>query len=397
VIRAGPLLLALAAAAGAAPSISLLDGRVYDEVRLLRAEEGALHLLLPAGAWTVPARNVAALELQPLSAQTSGTPLNLFLRNGDSVRGTVKGEGAFLLLEGPGITGVKIPLADVVGVRYGRLLGTAQNAYDAMFQTLLERGRDSVLVQRDANPFPIDARVLAVSEGAMRVRIGESEHDLPDAHRVYGFVLRPDTDPPPPPPGPRIRVLLAGGGRITLPLERITEKAIEGGGARIELERAARIEFLGEHVAALGDFEPIAVREVAAFGTAPPWRRDGMVHGGPLRLADRRYERGLGVQAYSRLEFAIGRRWRTFFARCGIDDAAGTEGEALFRVWGDGNVLAEVRRKRGDPPALLGLDVEGVERLVLEVDPAGSYASDFCDWADARLFNAAAMPPAPGG
>ncbi|MGQ0614001.1 MAG: NPCBM/NEW2 domain-containing protein [Planctomycetaceae bacterium] len=395
-IRAGPLLMALAAAAGAAPSVSLLDGRIQ-EVRLLGADAGTLHLLLPAGAWSVPARNVAALELQPGSAQTSRASLNLFLRNGDIVRGTVKGEGTFLSLEGPGITGLKVPLREVVGVRYGRLLGTAQDAYDAMFQTLLERGRDSVLVQRDANPFPIDARVLEVTEGAMRVRIGDSEHDLPDAHRVYGFVLRPDTDPPPPPPGLRIRLLLAGGGRITLPLERITEEAIEGGGARIALERAARIEFLGEHVAALGDFEPIGVREVAAFGAAAPWRRDGMVHGGPLRLGDRRYESGLGVRAYSRLEFAIGRRWRSFFARCGIDDAAGPEGEALFRVLGDGRLLAEVRRKRGDPPALLGLDVEGVERLVLEVDPAGSYASDFCDWTDARLFNAAPMPPAPGG
>ena len=36
----------------------------------------------------------------------------------------------------------------------------------------------------------------------------------------------------------------------------------------------------------------------------------------------------------------------------------------------------------------LHLDVKGVDRLVLEVEPGTSYISDFCDWADARVFNA---------
>jgi len=397
VIRPVSLLLALGAAAGASPSVALLDGRVFDDVKLVGADAKALHLLLPGGPWEVPARNVAALELQAPTSQAARAPGNLYLRNGDCVRGTVTGEGAVLALEGPGIAGFRAPLAEVVGVRYGRLLGAAQAAYDAMFQSLLEKGRDSVLVQRDANPFPVDARVLEVTESAMRVRIGDREHDLPDPHRVYGFVLRPDTDPPPPPPGPRVRVFLTGGGRLTLPLERITGQAIEGGGARVSLERAERLEFLGGHVTALGDLEPIATREVAAFGAAPSWRRDAMVHGGPLVLADRRHERGIGVHAYSRLEFAVGRRWRSFFVRCGIDDGAGPEGEALFRVLGDGRVLAEARCRRGEKPALLRLDVAGVERLALEVDPAGSYASDFGDWADARLYNAEPMAPPPGG
>jgi hypothetical protein len=113
-----------------------------------------------------------------------------------------------------------------------------------------------------------------------------------------------------------------------------------------------------------------------------------MAHGGPLRIASRTYERGLGTVAFTRLEYVLGGRWEAFHARCGIDDAAGPEGDATFRVLADGRVLAEVRRRRGEPPASLHVDVKGVDRLVLETSPGDSYVSDFCDWAEARVFNA---------
>jgi hypothetical protein len=34
------------------------------------------------------------------------------------------------------------------------------------------------------------------------------------------------------------------------------------------------------------------------------------------------------------------------------------------------------------------VDVTGLDRLVLEAVPGDSYVSDFCDWADARVFRA---------
>jgi len=74
--------------------------------------------------------------------------------------------------------------------------------------------------------------------------------------------------------------------------------------------------------------------------------------------------------------------------RCGIDDAAGPEGDAIFRVHGDGRLLKEVRHRRGEEPVAVHLDVAGVDRLVLEAVPGTSYISDFCDWAEARVFNA---------
>jgi len=117
-----------------------------------------------------------------------------------------------------------------------------------------------------------------------------------------------------------------------------------------------------------------------------------MVMGGPLRLQGRQYERGIGVHAYTRLEFALGKRWKSLFVRCGIDDAAGREGDAIFRVIGDGKMLKEIRCSRaGNQTAEIRLDVSNVDRLVLETDPGESYTSDFCDWAEVRVFNAPAV------
>ena len=145
----------------------------------------------------------------------------------------------------------------------------------------------------------------------------------------------------------------------------------------------------------LSDLDPIDVKQIALFGAPPAWRRDGMVLGGPLRMGGATYARGLGVQAYTRLEFALHGRWSTFFVRCGIDDAAGLEGEATFRVLGDGKLLGEVARRRGQPPATLLLDIRGIDRLVLEAAPGSSYISDFCDWAEARVFTALPMQKPP--
>ena len=94
------------------------------------------------------------------------------------------------------------------------------------------------------------------------------------------------------------------------------------------------------------------------------------------------------MHAHSRLEYALGGRWRSFHVLCGIDDAAGPEGAATFRVLADGKLLQEVERHHGQPPAPLTLDVTGVDRLVLEAVPGETYTSDFCDWLEARVYNA---------
>jgi len=194
-----------------------------------------------------------------------------------------------------------------------------------------------------------------------------------------------------------VRVHLVDGGRVTLPLTDITADAIHAGGATIARSEVTRIEFVGDHIDHLSSMQPVAYDATGLFGKAPEWRADEMVLGGPIKLGGRIYRRGIGVQAKSRLEFAVGRRWGRLLLVCGIDDAASREGEATFRVIGDGKVLHEVTQRHGEEPAVLRLDISGVDRLVLEALPGASYTSDLCDWAEARVFHDAAATPGRDG
>ena len=385
-IRPAALVLALAAVAPAGGKIVLVDGGEIPGGRLLDGNAQTVRIeLANKQVKTVPTSNLVAVTEAVAASPRSPHPFNLYLRNGDRLRGKVRGDGEMLALDGPGVLGFEVSLNDVRAVRFGRLLVSLEVKYSEVFQRELVRGRDVVIVQRETRPFPIYARVLSLGEKGLVVRVGEDKRELP-YHKTYGFVRTVDDEPEA--TGVRARLKFVGGGRVTVPLEKITADAIVSGRTRILRSHVEAIEFLGEHIAHLSDFDPIAVKEVALFGKAPRWRRDGMVLGGPLRLMGKTYERGIGAQSYSRLEFVLGGRWNHFFARCGIDDAAGREGDAIFRVHGDGKLLEEIHRRRGEAPAPLRLDVKGVDRLVLEVAPGDSYISDFCDWAEARVFNA---------
>jgi hypothetical protein len=373
----------LASAAALADSVAFVDGgETAGHLASATPEEA---VLVEGGEnRTVPTRRLVEASWTATAEAPAG-PINLHLDNGDALRGTVRGEADSLVLDGAGVAGLRVPLARVKAVCFGRLMGGVQERYGEALEEEMRRGRDAIIVEKGTKPFVVAGRILSFDEQTLVVLVGDERRELA-RHRVYGFARAVEAPEPPPDDGLRVRVHLQGGGRVTLPLESITGDAVAGGGARVDRAYVTRVEFRGGHFAHLSDFEPIGTEEVALFGKAPRWRRDGMVHGGPLRLSGATFGRGLGVQAHSRIEFALGRRWDSFFARCGIDDAAGAEGEALFRVLGDGKVLHEVRRRRGEEPAKVVVDARGVERLVLECQPLDSYESDFCDWAEARVF-----------
>jgi hypothetical protein len=384
-----PVLL-LAAAATAGPQVSFLDGERLDVAELLVSTPERTSVRLASGVWDVPTQNIVSVDFRPRKAVSSRTLYNLYLADGGRLTGTVVGAGDRFQLTSADVEGLKVELASIRAIRFGRLLEGLQAKYDDVFRDHLARGRDAVIVQRDTKPFPISARVLAVKEKTLTIRVGDDQRDIA-LHKVYGFVREPDDEERAEAPAvTQVRVFMSGGARVTLPLGKIAEgEWIEAGGAALRRASTERVEFLGPHVAHVAEFDPIAVKEVALFGRARPYRKNEMVLGGTMRMKRKAYAHGVGVHAFSRLEYVLSKRWKSFFVRCGIDDAAGSEGEAIFRVIGDGKVLKEVVcRRRGSRSYALKLDVSNVDRLVLEVAPGESYASDLCNWADARVFNA---------
>lgn len=109
--------------------------------------------------------------------------------------------------------------------------------------------------------------------------------------------------------------------------------------------------------------------------------------GGPLRLGDTTYDKGLGVHARSEVTVDLNGAYDRFAAHAGIDEEKPDKGSVLFEVLGDGRVLA----RSGvlgptDEPYAFDVDVSGVRQLTLRVTDGGDgIDSDHADWADARL------------
>ena len=390
-IRVAAVILLIGAAAFAGSAV-FVDGRKVDRANLAEANAENARFELRGRDWTVPTKTLVAYDTLPVASPDESVVFNLYLSNGDRLHGTVVGQDNGLALTHDGIEGMTVPLDRVRAVCFGRLLQGLQTKYAEAFRAELARGQDVVVVQRDTRPFPIRARVTVIGEKALTVIVGDQRRELP-LHKVYGFVRAVDTPDPAARKGMYMVLRLRDGGHATLPLEAIERERIRAGKVTIDRAGVSRIEFTGDHVAHLSDFDPIRVKEVALFGKAPTWRRNAMVFGGPLRLHGTTYARGIGVHAYSRIEYVLGARWRYFFVRCGIDDAAAPEGAAVFRLYGDGKLLKEIGARQGQRPEPALLDVEGIDRLVLEASPGDSYTSDFCDWAEARVFNAKPVAP----
>jgi len=116
--------------------------------------------------------------------------------------------------------------------------------------------------------------------------------------------------------------------------------------------------------------------------------------GGPLAIAGRRFESGLGVHSRTELTYEIGGEYETFVATIGLDDAVRPRGSVVFRVLGS-EILAQAATvlfdsgavTGADPPRDVMVDVSGVRLLTLVVDYGDDLdLADAAVWGDARLL-----------
>ena len=119
--------------------------------------------------------------------------------------------------------------------------------------------------------------------------------------------------------------------------------------------------------------------------------------GNALTLNGVPYARGLGVNAYSGVEYRLAGLASRFQAQVGVDDEAGAAGSVDFQVFADGlKIFDSGLMLGGAPHQSIDLDVTGVNRLTLGVNDGGDgNASDHADWADAKLIVNSATPSAP--
>ena len=131
--------------------------------------------------------------------------------------------------------------------------------------------------------------------------------------------------------------------------------------------------------------------------------KDKSIGGHTITLNGTTYSKGLGVHAFSGVEYRLGAIASRFQADIGVDDEVGAGfGSVVFQVYADGlKIYDSGVMHGGDPHQTLNLDVTGVNRLTLGVHDADDNINyDHSDWAGARvtvLSTVPAPPPAPAG
>jgi len=113
-------------------------------------------------------------------------------------------------------------------------------------------------------------------------------------------------------------------------------------------------------------------------------RRDADVEDNPLVLGSRRYAKGIGTHAPSRIVYRLGGRYQRFLAVVGGAEAKGT---VVFQVFGDGRKLYDSGVMHGlGGTKKVDIPVKGVNVLRLVVTIAGdTFNCDMATWADARV------------
>jgi alpha-galactosidase len=124
--------------------------------------------------------------------------------------------------------------------------------------------------------------------------------------------------------------------------------------------------------------------------------------GNPLQLNGTNYPYGLGVHAFSGVEYRLGGIASRFQSDIGVDDEVGANGSVVFHVLADGTeIFNSGVLTGGGPHQSVNLDMTGVNRLTLGVSDADNgINSDHADWAGALVVvsnTAPAPPPAPAG
>jgi NPCBM/NEW2 domain len=113
------------------------------------------------------------------------------------------------------------------------------------------------------------------------------------------------------------------------------------------------------------------------------------VGGGPITIAGTQYAHGLGVHAFSELDYPLPPLGgcSSFTATVGVDDEVWWGlGQIQFQVWADGvEAWASSWLDKGTPAPSVNLNVTGVQKLVLIVANNGSIDWDHADWANAQL------------
>jgi hypothetical protein len=246
---------------------------------------------------------------------------------------------------------------------------------------------DRIFVKVEKQIEVVKGLVTALDDKELSFEFDGEKRRLP-RERLHGLVLAqagaPRKDP--------ATITLINGSRLTGKIVALSDGELQlelAGGSKpaITLQSIERIDLRSPRLTYLSDLDPVAEREETILTLPKPWQRNRSVSGKPLTLGNQTFASGLGVHARSELEFEVPAGFDLFVATVGIDAAAQGKGDCEFTVVGDGKSLWSQRVRATDAPLPIRIEIKGIKRLTLRVDPGVDFdLGDHGDWCDARLL-----------
>ncbi|MCD6415982.1 MAG: NPCBM/NEW2 domain-containing protein [Planctomycetes bacterium] len=286
-----------------------------------------------------------------------------------------------------------LPLTSIRAVATRRFLTAAGPEEEDRFRQARRKAdpaRDSLRIRRQGQLSTVRAIVADISERGVAL-VAEGDRQVTPWDKIEWILLSPAGYSPAREAGAH-KIRLARGSRlnadsVTFAGERF---AARNGPASyfIRADAVASIIVPSKACIYLSDLEPVGVVREPFFDVVWQPQLDSSALGGPVMLRGRRYEKGIGMHARTRMTFDVPTGYTRFFAAVGIDDAAGGRGCVTFRVLAGDNELANTGPLSGASALReINLGVEGVERITLEADFGGAVRSsgNLADWADARF------------
>lgn len=393
------LLVGLCAVAAGDAQLQTLDGQTFSGA--LQSLDAQTAVIAAAdGEHAVPVEQI--LQLTPSAEQsTAAPPVRPFVINladGSELRATslrLSGDSASIELAEKQELTLNAP-----ALRSLRL-ASASEAELAQWEKILSQDQpgDLVVVRKsdaidfvegeivevapEAVNFKVDGDLVPVKWGKIfglvwhQVAAEKNSNPLCEAHLVDGSRLAAKS------------VVLAG--------ENLSLELISGAKLELPTSDVARLDYSQGKIVYLSDLAWDARESQRApyLGAPLPLdspldlfspQRDLSFEGGPLLLSGKAYTKGLALHSRTRLVYRLPDDYRRLTALAGIDDRAGTRGDVVLRVEGDGRVLYEAPLSGAGEPVALDIDVAGVRRLAIIADyGANQDLSDHLNLCEARL------------
>ena len=330
------------------------------------ADDG-VKVTLPGGAGPSVISFNAFLQLDRAApSRAQNTPFTLFLLTGDRVTGEPVGIGnEQLIWKSPAVGEIRFSLKALKALVRG----------DAAPARLDEARTDDLVLMQNGDS--VRGIVTALAPDKLTVE-GDATLEVPmEAVKVIYFALA--GNPAAPKGGRAFRVRFADGSSVTGP-------ALTSDGKKLVLTLADKttrdlplflvsgIEQLNGPVSWLSSRPPEQIVQIPYFGSLSwPTRTDATVGGRPIQFGSRTYSRGIGVHAYSRLDYALdgGDAYAAFRTQYAIAQEDKRQfADVTVRIKIDGATVHEqhnVKAETLSPVVLIDLP-RGAKMLTLEVD-----------------------------